>query len=254
MALYGSLLWCASHRVVETVTVHACAHHGALSPHRVVETVTVQTARPSCRAPVTSSPQAAPLVARAAPVTSSRLTPLHGLQPSSARAPLLTPPRPSLRPAGACKCSPRRHLGPRRPEGHCDRQVQLRDPHVLHLVLDDDHRVGRLPLVHLMREAIRGNQRQSEPIRGHQRPSRRPSPPAPLAPRRASRRGSAQSEPIRGHQRSSAVIRGHQRSSEVIRGHQRSSERTAQSEAIGKQAIRRFDPWASHLMREAITS
>ena len=111
----------------------------------------VQTRSPRCRAPVSSSPQARP----------------------SCRAPFS-----SLRPAGACKCSPRRHLGPRRPEGHCDRQAQLRDPHVLHLVLDDHHRVGRLPLVHLMREAIRayqrqnrGHQRPTEAIRGHQRPS-----------------------------------------------------------------------------------
>ena len=62
-------------------------------------------------------------------------------------------------------------------------------------------------------EAIRGHQRPSEVIRGHQRPIRGQS-----------EANQSQSEPIRGHQRSSEAIRGYQRLSEAIRGHQRSSE------------------------------
>ena len=55
--------------------------------------------------------------------------------------------------------------------------------------------------LHLMSEAIRGQQWSSEVISGHQ----------------------WSSEVIRGHQRSSEVIRGHQWSSVVIRGHQTGS-------------------------------
>ena len=54
-----------------------------------------------------------------------------------------------------------------------------------------------------MPEVIRGHQRSSEVISGHQ----------------------WSSEIIRGHQRSSGVIRGHQWSSEIIRGHQRNDSR-----------------------------
>ena len=81
-----------------------------------------------------------------APLGAAPLSPLP-----HRRAPRASPLSPHSDRQVACKCSPRRHHGPRRPEGHCDRQAQLRDPHVLHLVLNDHHRVGRLPLVHLMR-------------------------------------------------------------------------------------------------------
>jgi len=74
--------------------------------------------------------------------------------------------------------------------------------------------------------AIRGHQRPSEAIRGHQRPSQRPS--------KAYQRPPG----ARGHQRPSGAIRGHQRPSEAIRGHQRPSE------AIGPPA--EHDEHAEH--------
>ena len=61
-----------------------------------------------------------------------------------------------------------------------------------------------------MREVIRGHQRSSAVIRGHQ----------------------WSSEVIRGHQRPSVVISGHQWSTEVIRGHQRSSEVIQRSSVV----------------------
>ena len=88
------------------------------------------------------------------------------------------------------------------------------------------------------REAIRGNQRQSEAIRdthqrhseaairGHQRHSE------------AIRGHQRQSEAIRGDQRPSEAIRGHQRPSEAIRGHQRRSEAIRGNQRHSSEALR----------------
>ena len=67
--------------------------------------------------------------------------------------------------------------------------------------------------------AIRGHQRSSEAIRGHQEGGRV----VPAWQSVAISGNQRSSEVISGHQRSSVAIRGHQWSSVVIRGHQRSS-------------------------------
>ena len=75
----------------------------------------------------------------------------------------------------------------------------------------DDQRPDKWPA-----EAIRGNQRRSEAIRGDQRPS----------------------EAIRGHQRRSEAIRGDQKPAEAIRGHQKGRQRPSEGSSRRRTAKR----------------